>query len=251
MLEDNDLEVFGLNRNLTRIYKAILQSKGLSPAQLEAATGIKRTNIYPLAEQLVESKLVNVDFVGTKRRYTARDPEILKDMAVERLSAIEKYMPELKALYGSGIIKPKISYYEGDMAAHIVFEELTNIKGNNYCYFGSLPAQLALENLDKTGKYIKKRLKRGIRTRSIRTKAADAVEHYKDSEKYLREIRYFPRKMPEDMPDIYIYDHSLAILATYQEQYALVIESPELSRMVKALFEIIWETSLKTEEKSK
>ncbi len=189
MLEDNDLEVFGLNRNLTRIYKAILQSKGLSPAQLEAATGIKRTNIYPLAEQLVESKLVNVDFVGSKRRYTARDPEILKEMAAERLSAIEKYMPELKALYGSGIIKPKISYYEGEMAA-----------------------QLALENLDKSGKYIKKRLKRGIRTRSIRTKAADDVEHYRDSEKYLREIRHFPREMPEDMPDIYIYDHSLAII---------------------------------------
>ena len=246
MLDDNDLEVFGLNRNLTRIYKAILQSKGISPSQLEAATGIKRTNIYPLAEQLVENKLVNVDFVGNKRRYTARDPEILQQMATERLTAIEKHMPELKALFDSGAVKPKISYYEGEMAAHIVFEELTNIKDDNYCYFGSLSAQLALESMDDhTGKYINKRLERGISTRSIRTKAADDVEHYKDSEKYLREVRYFPQRMPDDMPDIYIYDHSLAILATFEEQYALIIESPKLSKMMRALFEIIWKISVK------
>jgi len=247
MLDDNDLEVFGLNRNLTRIYKAILQSKGLSPSQLEEATGIKRTNIYPLAEQLVESKLVNVDFVGNKRRYTARDPEILQQMASERLLAIEKHMPELKALFDSGVVKPNISYYEGDMAAHIVFDELTNIKNGNYCYFGSLAAQLALEGMDHNDKYIKKRLERGISTRSIRTKAADDVEHYKDSEKYLREVRYFPQKMPDDMPDIYIYDNSLAILATFEEQYALIIESPKLSKMMRALFDIIWKISLKTE----
>ncbi|MDR2300475.1 MAG: hypothetical protein LBF38_00270 [Deltaproteobacteria bacterium] len=249
MIEENDMEVFGLNRNLTRIYKAILQSKGLSPAQLEKATGINRTNIYPLAQQLVENKLVNLDFVGSKRRYTARDPEIIKEMAIKRLETIEKYMPELKALYGSGSIKPKISYYEGDMAAHVVFDELTNVKGDNYCYFGSLSAQLALENLDSSGKYIKKRLKRGISTRSIRTKAADEVEHYRDSKKYLREIRYFPQKMPDDMPDIYIYDNSLAVLATHMEQYALIIDSPELSKMVRAIFEIVWKVSLKTDQK--
>ncbi|MDR2366626.1 MAG: hypothetical protein LBF58_00720 [Deltaproteobacteria bacterium] len=248
MIDINDLEIFGLNRNLALIYVAILQSKGMSPPELEKATGINRTNIYPLAQHLVDNKLVSLDFVGGKRRYTARDPAALKELTTKRLEAIEKYMPELKALYGSANGKPKISYYEGTTAARTIYEELNNIVGDCYCYFGTLAAQLALESRDATGKYLKKRLRRGIGSRTILTKPGPGAPRFKDDKKNLKQVRYFPGQMPDDMPNIYIYDNSMAVLATAPENYAVVIDSPELSRTIKALFEFVWNISLRSDE---
>ena len=245
MLDEIDLKILGLNRNLIRLYMAILKSDGLSAAQLAAATGITRTNIYALADQLVADQLINVDFVGAKRRYTARDPQILRQSATDRLEAIERLMPELQALYGVGAaVKPKISFFEGEMAARKIFDELSNVRGDHYCYFGSLAAQLAVEGSDNALKLTERRLRKGIRARSIRTKEADLAEPFMAGEKYLREVRYFPRKMPDSMPDIYIYDQKLAILATYREKYALIIESQELSDMMRSIWEIIWESAL-------
>jgi len=249
MLDENDLEVLGLNRNLTRLYMAILKSDGLSAAQLATATGITRTNVYALADQLVADQLVNVDFAGSKRRYTARDPQILKQSVTERLQAIDRLMPELQALHGSSSVKPKISYFEGEMAPRKVFDELSNIRGDHYCYFGSLAAQLAVEGPDNARKLTERRLRKGIRARSIRTKAADLAEPFMAGEEYLREVRYFPQEMPDSMPDIYIYDQSLAILATYRENYALIIESQELSDMMRTIWEIIWKISLEPSKK--
>lgn len=249
MLDENDLNVLGLNKNLTRLYMTILQSNGLSAAQLASITGITRTNVYALAEQLVNSQLVNVDFVGSKRRFTARDPGILKQNAADRLKAVERLMPELQALYGAGSVKPKISYYEGDIAASKVFDELSNVKGDHYCYFGSLAAQLAVEGADNARRHTEKRLKKGIRARSIRTRSADLSEPFMAGEEYLREVRYFPREMPDNMPDIYIYDHTLAVLATYSEHYALIIESRELSGMMQTIWDIIWQISIEPQPK--
>lgn len=249
MLTENELAILGLNPNLTRLYMAILHSNGLSATQLAAATGINRTNVYALAEQLVADQLVNVDFIGSKRRYSARDPKILRQNAADRLRAIEGLMPELQALYGASAFKPKISYYEGENAAGKVFDELSTIQGDHYCYFGSLAAQLAVEGPDNARKLTERRLRKGIRARSIRTKSADLSEPFMAGEEYLREVRYFPQEMPDDMPDIYIYDHCLAILATCREHYALIIESRELSGMMRTIWEIIWKISLDPHKK--
>ena len=200
-----------------------------------------------MAEQVGAVQLVNVELVGSKRRYTARDPQLIKQGASDRLRAIEALMPELQALYGISSVKPKISYFEGEMAARKVFDELSNIQGDHYCYFGSLAAQLAVEGPDNARTLTARRLKKGIRSRSIRTRSADLSEPFMAGEEYLREVRYFPQEMPESMPDIYIYDNSLAILATYREKYALIIESRELSDMMRTIWEIIWKISLEPE----
>lgn len=245
MLDENDLEVLGLNKNLTRLYMAILHSNGLSAAQLASAVGITRSNIYALVDQLVAANLVNVDFEGSKRRYTPRDPAILRQNVEDRLKVVERLMPELQALYGASSVKPKISYFEGELAAKTVFEDLLTVRDDHYCYFGSLAAQLAVEGPENARKLVQRRLKKGIRTRSIRTKAADLEEPiFMAGEEYLREVRYYPKPMPDNIPDIYIYDNRLAILASYREHYALIIESHELAGLMRGLWDIIWDVSL-------
>jgi sugar-specific transcriptional regulator TrmB len=252
MITEKDLDALGLNKNLTTLYLAILRSGGQSASQLAATTGLNRSNVYALMEQLVAKNMVSIDFMGSKRRYKACDPEILNRLAEDRLRSITTLMPELKALYGSGPANPRISYYEGEAAVTTVFDELVNIKGDSYRYFGSLDAQRAVESLENARRSVQKRLQRGIQSRSIRTRDSDVDEFiYRAGEEYLREVRYFPKIIPPHSPDLYIYDQKLAILVAAGERFALIIESPELSTLMGVLWDMIWDISLTLEEVQK
>jgi sugar-specific transcriptional regulator TrmB len=203
-------------------------------------------------EQLVAKNMVSIDFMGSKRRYKACDPEVLNRLAQERLRSITRLMPELKALYGSGPANPRISYFEGEAAVKVVFDELLNIKGDSYRYFGSLDAQLAVEGQENARRSVQKRLQKGIKARSIRTLEADMDDPiFMAGEKYLREVRYFPKIIPPHSPDLYIYDQKLAILVASGERFALIIESLELSTLMGLLWDMIWDISLTIEEVKK
>ncbi|MDR1487744.1 MAG: hypothetical protein LBT62_07135 [Deltaproteobacteria bacterium] len=249
MISDKDMEALGLNKNLTSLYLAVLKSGGQSASQLATMTGLNRSNVYALMDQLVAKNMVSIDFMGSKRRYKACDPEVLDRLAEERLKSIKRLMPELKALYDVGPASPRLSYFEGDAAVQTIFDELVNIRGDNYRYFGSLDAQLAVEGHENARRTVQKRLQKGIKARSIRTREADLDDPiFMAGEQYLREVRYFPKIIPPHSPDLYIYDQKLAILAASGEKFALIIESLELSTLMGVLWDMIWDISLTSEQ---
>ncbi|MDR1052171.1 MAG: helix-turn-helix domain-containing protein [Deltaproteobacteria bacterium] len=248
MITEKDLESLGLNKNLTTLYLAVIKSGVQSASQLAAVTGFTRSNVYALMQQLLAKNMVSIDFKGTKRRYKATDPIILNRLAEDRLRDVQQLMPELQALYGSGSANPRISYFEGEAAAPMVFEELVNIKDNHYCYFGSLDAQLAVEGA-AAKRSVQRRLQKGIRYRAIRTREADMAESSElAGDPSLREVRYFPKMIPPHCPDLYIYDQKLAILMAGGEGFALIIESQELSTLMRVIWDMIWDISLALEE---
>ncbi|MDR2367295.1 MAG: hypothetical protein LBF58_04175 [Deltaproteobacteria bacterium] len=249
MINEKDLESLGLNKNLTTLYLAVLKSGVQSASQLASVTGLTRSNVYALMQQLLAKNMVSIDFKGTKRRYKATDPVILNRLAEDRLRDIQQLMPELQALYGSGLATPRISYFEGAVAVPTVFEELVNITDNSYRYFGSLDAQLAVEGQAHVKRSVQRRLQKGIRSRAIRTREADMAEPAAlAGDPQLREVRYFPKMIPPHCPDLYIYDQKMAILMAGGEGFALIIESQELSTLMGVIWDMIWEISLTLEE---
>jgi sugar-specific transcriptional regulator TrmB len=249
MINEKDIESLGLNKNLTTLYLAVLKSGVQSASQLAAVTGLTRSNVYALMQQLLAKNMVSIDFKGAKRRYKATDPTILNRLAEDRLRAVQQLMPELQALYGAGSANPRISYFEGSVAVTTVFDELVNIKDKSYRYFGSLDAQLAAEGQLTVKRSVQRRLQKGIRSRAIRTREADMAEPPAlVGDPQLREVRYFPKMIPPHCPDLYIYDQKLAILLAGGEGFALIIESQELSTLMGVIWDMIWDISLTLEE---
>jgi sugar-specific transcriptional regulator TrmB len=249
MISEKDLDALGLNKNLTTLYLAVIKSGVQSASQLAQATGLTRSNVYALMQQLLNKNMVSIDFKGTKRRYKATDPVILNRIAEDRLKAVQQLMPELQALYGSGSANPRISYFEGETAVNTVFDELVNISDDSYRYFGSLDAQLAVEGQKTAKRSVQKRLQKGIRSRAIRTREADMAEPAAlAGAPDLREVRYFPKMIPPHCPDLYIYDQKMAILMAGGEGFALIIESQELSTLMGVIWDMIWDISLTLEE---
>ncbi len=95
---------------------------------------------------------------------------------------------------------------------------------------------------------IEERAKRGIKVRSLRCVSGKSDLERKDwylrkeNEDILREVRYLSREWSFE-PVIFIHDHTITIISSKKESYALVIESKELSQALKILFDIAWESA--------
>lgn len=245
MLTENDLQQFGLSKSAALVYMNLLQNGGLSATELSENTGIGRTNIYNLIEQLVAENLVTIDFNGSKKRFSANDPVVFLKKTEDQLEMINQLLPELKALYQLHPAKPKISYHEGSEGVRAVTDDLLTTKGGRYCYFGSILAQFELEGPDHLNAFIARRLSLGIRSLAIRSRRAERPGPLlAPNIEMLRQVRFFPGPVPESIPNLYIYDSRVAIISNAGEKWALIIESPELASLMQSVWDMIWEISL-------
>lgn len=248
MLSENNLQQLGLSKNAAAVYLKLLHAGSLSAAELAAATNISRTNIYNLINQLVAEELVNIDFQGTKKRFTARDPSVFLAKIENQLDRVRQLLPELQALYRFHPVKPKISFYEGSAGVRTVTDDLLSTRTGRYCYFGSLLVQFELEGPDHANEFIAKRLSLGIKSLAIRPREINhpADPRFQPGLERLRQVRYFPRPIPPNIPNLYIYDVRIAVISSVGEKYALIIESPELAALLQSVWDMIWDISLES-----
>ena len=87
--------------------------------------------------------------------------------------------------------------------------------------------------------YIDERIRRGIKLRVVRSPARDTEAIWPSSQEEDRELRYAPVHLILGMT-MYIYDEKVLHISSRNENYALVIESEEMSAMNRALFESLW-----------
>jgi len=248
MLSDRDLQQLGLSKNAAAVYFKLLHAGSLNAAELAQATDISRTNIYNLINQLVAEELVNVDFQGPKKRFTARDPSVFLTKTENQLSRVQQLLPELQALYHFHPAKPKISFYEGSEGVRAVTDDLLSTRTGRYCYFGSLLVQFELEGSDHANEFIARRLSLGIKSYAIRPREVKRPDdpRFRPGLERLRQVRYFPRPIPPNIPNLYIYDVRIAVISSVSEKYALIIESPELAALLQSIWDLVWDISLES-----
>ncbi len=245
MLTEDDLRQLGLNKNAATVYIKLLQAGSLNATELAAATNISRTNIYNLIDQLAAEDLIKVDFKGSKKRFTASDPSIFQKKLEDQLASVTRLLPELMALYHFHPVKPRISFHEGSEGVRAVTDDLLTTRTGRYCYFGSLLVQSALEGPDHANQFIAQRLSRGIESYAIRPREADLSDPwFLPGVERLRHVRYFPRPIPQNIVNLYIYDIRIAVISSAGEKYALIIESPELASLLQSIWDLVWEISL-------
>ena len=92
------LESQGLNTKEIMLFKAILTTKGLSPAELAKAVGIKRTTAYGMARGLVEKGLLVEDSTRRPRVFAVAAPKEIEALILIERNRMESKSENLKAL---------------------------------------------------------------------------------------------------------------------------------------------------------
>ena len=241
----DQLETLGLNGRQAKVYLALLQLGSASAIEIAKATRFKHPTVYDVLDVLKERRLISETFEGGRKRFSAEDPNCLRLAEEERHRTLEELLPDLQALYGGGKRRPRVRVYPGSEGTEVVDEELLNVRSGEYFYFGGVREMIQNSSEEHLSDYFRKRISRGIWSNAIRIRGAeDDLEYMRGGEQNLRRVRYLPKPILENSAGLYLYDDRVAVISAWKENYAMIIESSELSLLLKTIWNCMWEIAV-------
>lgn len=222
------------------IYLSCLESGGATAYSIAKKVGLKRPTVYDVLDQLLKEGLVYKSIKHGAKHYFPANPERILKKIKDSEENVKMILPILQNLYNSPKTKPLIKYFEGAKGIEELYEDsLRDCKKGDeiLAYVGEdcvkyLPVYSA--------QYVKNRVAKGIRIRGIYKKYPDLMKYVAKSNEQLRIAKVLDGK---DFPvhnEINIYGSKVAIINYGKEMFGMIIESEELARSQKAIFELAW-----------
>lgn len=136
------LQEIGLSEKEATIYLHLLKMDSDSIANISKATGVNRTTVYPILNQLIKKQFVEEIVENSKSLYVARTPDRiesylseLKIKIAEQTEKAKDMIPRLKGIMREGGQRPIIEYFEGkDEIAHAVEKYYEGLEDDSITY---------------------------------------------------------------------------------------------------------------------
>ncbi len=260
-----ELKKIGLTDKEVLVYLACLEL-GPSPVQLIARKAkVVRATTYVILSGLMQQGLVTRFEQGKKTMFAAEPPlqlrrllekqgEEVKDK--ERL--LDVILPELQVLMRGAGDRPSVRYFEGKEGLHAIRQEMVMYSQPGDTIYNFTPTDYLSALFPDVGdedSYQRQRVAKRIRTKTLFTTKSERVKQQmltSGSEFYSRfaERRYIP---PEHFPStsgMSIFRDRIAMGSFTGKLSGAVIESVSMANMMRALFELAWQTAAGWQKKS-
>jgi len=236
-----ELAGIGFGEKKGALYLALLKLGRGTVAELAKAAGIKRTTAYDLLAELRADNLVAESAVGNRRLFTAEPPENLERVIERRRAALDRLMPTLKNVFYQHDPRPRVRYFEGVDGIRHVHEELLKVKSKEYFYFGSMQGFVNALGQEYMEDFIRRRIRKRIWSNALRIRAQEIDDPLAASgaENY-RRVRYLSKPIEEAVASMTLFDGKIAICTTGRENYGMIIESREMSAILKLIWDCLW-----------
>jgi sugar-specific transcriptional regulator TrmB len=231
------LEELGLGKKSIAIYLAALEQGEDSAGNIAKKSGIQRTAFYDIARQLVDAGFLLQNTDGKKILFRAASPETLLEIQKKRLEKLEHILPELQAMNNIKGVKPRISYYEGRAGIDRINQDTLKYKGEIIGF--TTPRFVNFNERQVSREYIEQRKAIKNKVRVIGEVSPEVLELQRRDKEELRETRLLPQTVFRSDIEIGIYGNKTFIL-DYKQEFGFIIESQEISSVLKMLFEIVW-----------
>ena len=239
----------GLDPKEAKFYLAVLGMHRPTVAEAAQRAGVSRTNAYDIARRMVHHGLLSITEVGPSGKPAGRghgvlaagDPQKLLDDWVERKEILDSLVPKLRAMRAKGSNQPRVRYLEGATGMRsALFETLewpSPLRGIlSMRDLLSVPGESAMQE------YLVGRRARQLTLRAVRSPENDYKRGWPTSAADYRESRHAPRDYLFTMTTI-IGEHTVAVMSSRRENFAMMIESSEYAQVQANLFEILWSAS--------
>lgn len=236
----NILEQSGFIEKEARVYLALLELSQGTVNEIAKISGLKRPIIYVILEGLIKRGYVN-EVAGKKiNTYQASDPSMISAQLQSVAKNFSSLLPILKTLGNKGKTKPKISYFETKEGVWKNYEEA------NYCkeaFFITSLSRIA-ECFPDAIDVWKRGYQKGFAKLSSRTLIPNNAKDIEMAEEFVEitnkvEIRILPELKDCNM-DFALYGNKLSIASFGEEFFMAVIDSENLAKSIKPIFEIAW-----------
>ena len=237
---EKDLHTIGLKKNEIEIYLYLLQNGLSTPPQIAKGTGILRTNCYSIIQTLKEKDVIEEQKKGSRRIYITRDPEALKLSLQRKLEAVDRILPDLRALYTTQKNKPMFQFFEGFEEVKLIYD-LTLSSENIYATgstdkLNELDPHFFKSYMKKV--YDKKIIFYDLLPAAAKQKSAKIIKEITNS---LYAEKFLPEQYKENLTDLLIWDDNIALIALDEPIFGTVITNKALAQTLKVLLKIIWD----------
>ena len=244
MIIDKELINLGLTPEESRVYLAVLELGSAFVSSIARRANVNRSSCYHTLGNLIKKGLVSSYQKGKVLHFSAEDPKRFLQMAEERTERTKELIPQLLSLTNTLAFKPKIRFYEGLEGIKSIFEDVLTTKGEVLGYT-SIRGLIDLFP-DYFRQYCHKKVKLGIRTRTIcpaTTEGVDIIDDYYP-QKYdpnLLEILMVNPKEFNFQNEIAIYGNKVAVMSLNPDELiGLLVESANFAQSMKSVFDLAW-----------
>jgi HTH-type transcriptional regulator, sugar sensing transcriptional regulator len=234
---------YGLSEPEAKIYCSTLALEEATVDKIARHADLNRTSSYPIFERLMKMGLISQGKKKKKTVFKAARPEKLVNILDEKKEGITAILPDLKNLFDISRGRPGVSFFAGAEGLKTVLLDILNeakevyILGEGESFINAIPGW--------TEAYIKKRAGKNIKIKMI----LRATDYGINSIKKIREsgglnnslqVRMLPEAYRIDYSGFDIYNNKVVLYSFEKDNHAVVVESPVIARMMKTVFEILW-----------
>lgn len=247
---ETSLMRLGLTEAQAKVYQTCLLRGEATIMEIAKMTGVNRTTIYGLADELVGKGILRFIQKGAHRIYSAEDPKKLRYLvertrrAADRKEAfLESILPTLSMQFAGATTKPRVSYYEGQEEVRQIYTNFLSSGADEVLFIGETATIQRAVGEQFLKKVVKERIRLGIPTRGIRTEATEIKDSLYDTKPInLRKLRFAPKGF-RSPTYIGIYLDKVFFISSIKESYGILVESRDLSDTMRSWFEVLWKAS--------
>lgn len=247
MTLEKQLEQLGFNEKEAKVYLACLQLGQDTAYHIAQKCGLKRATVYFVLNLLVERGLVSIWKTKKATLFRAANPKKLFTQIKRKEEALNEIFPLLQSIYNFDEDRPNIQIFEGREGVRQVYAEIIEFleKGKEVLCWGDISHIWDLLE-DITKKYLKE-------SQSQRHKVREILNESERNKEYVRSIRknknpnhkikFLEKKLSFSGNDNIIYGDKVAIFSTQNKLFATVIQSQDIARSYKILFDLAWKNA--------
>ncbi len=232
------LEKLGLNNKEALVYEAILELGSGSGQQIAIKADLPKSTVYDVLKILSKKGLVNIYLKGKKKYFSANDPNILKEKIKQQVELMDKFLPDIQAIYNTRVVKPKIRFYEGKVGVGIVIKEILK-EARELWAIGSAE-EIFIKLDDYFPEFAKKRAQKKIPLKVILRESDKAEERKRLGLQELRQVKIIKTSI-EFKSLMWLWQNKLAMITLGDDLMVVVIESKDIVDTWRAMFEGLWE----------
>lgn len=240
------LTSIGLTDKQAIVYSALLELGEAKMTHIARHARLKRPTVYLVIEELMSLSLVGMVEKGKKKIYSAVHPNRISEILDSRKQQYQEMLPNLIARYGSVRGKPKVQMLEGLNGIKQAYQqayELLKERENEGLWFGNI--SFLLEQFPQVIKEYDAVLD-SLKKYSIRELITGGevshtwVQKMQQSPKPYHQIKYYNDEGGCGMTDQLIVGNKIMLFSMNTELFTLIIESEELAKTQRFLFEQLW-----------
>lgn len=233
------LEKTGFTQKEAQVYLALLELGQGNVTDISKLTKLKRSIIYVILEGLIKRGYSSELPERKINTYRATDPASILTQLRGVTKNFAEMLPILRTLGSKGGKKPKIKYYDTKEGILNIWDGEMNYAKE--AFFISSYQRIEDFFPGKIAEWTEK-ARKGIIETGFRHLISDSNYEIELAKKFFiigQHVRILPQ-LKESFMDFTIYDNKLAITSLEENPFIVVIESEELVKSMKPLFEIAW-----------